>query len=391
MEKENALTVNDIFRTFGDSYREKHPFLSVHEKKIMRAIELCRTENLGGRIEVCGQCGHTVLHYHSCRNRHCPQCQFMRKEQWIESRKNEVFPFQYFHVVFTLPHKLNGIVLRNKKLLYDLLFAKAKETLLSAAENRKYFGAKIGFFSILHTWGQKLDLHPHLHCVVPGGGYDEKTGIWKKSARDYLLPVNVLKLRFRSLFLKGLKELYKQNLLFLPGIGYQSFQRLVDELFETDWVVYLKESFRNSDTVIEYLARYTHRIAISNYRIIKTENDNVHFSYKDYKENNTRKIMILPAHDFIGRFLLHVLPKRYTRIRYYGLLAHRNKKIKLDSCFAFFKKKRKIREICKGPDELFFELTGIDIHKCPKCGAEMLPETEELPANRYRPPPAETA
>jgi hypothetical protein len=189
-----------------------------------------------------------------------------------------------------------------------------------------------------------LDLHPHLHCVVPGGGYDDKAGIWKKSARDYLLPVDVLKPRFRSLFLKGLKELYKQKQLFLARTEYQDpvkFQNLIDELFETDWVVYLKESFKNSDTVIEYLSRYTHRIAISNYRIIKVENDEVYFWYKDYKANNKKKIMILPVHDFIRRFMLHILPKRYTRIRYYGLLTHRNKKNRLAACFKFYKLQQK--------------------------------------------------
>ena len=204
----------------------------------------------------------------------------------------------------------------------------------------------------------------------------------------------MLKLRFRSLFLKGLKELYKQKQLFLAGSEYQdpvTFQNLIDELFKTDWVVYLKESFKNSDTVIEYLARYTHLIAISNYRIIKVEDDEVHFWYKEYKENNEKKIMALLVLDFIRRFLLHVLPKRYTRIRYFGLLAHRNKKLMLEACLEFYRLKQKTKEISKGVDEIILELTGTDIHTCPKCRSGVLVKTEELPVNLYRPPPAEIA
>ena len=226
-------------------------------------------------------------------------------------KKEEIFPFQYFHVVFTLPDKLDSIVLRNKKKIYKLLFDKVKETLLSVSEEKKYFGAKIGFFSILHTWGQKLNLHPHLHCVVPGGGYSEKEKKWIKSPKNYLFPVEVLKKRFRSLFLVELKAMFKRGDLYLIGTDYSDpgqFFKLIDNLFEINWVVYLKESFQNSDSVIEYLARYTHRIAISNHRIIKVENDRVFFYYKDYKENNEKKIMSLPVMDFIKRFMWHIVP-----------------------------------------------------------------------------------
>ena len=237
-------TVNDIFKVYGKEYDKKYPYLSVHEKKIIRAIELCRTEELGGRIEECDNCGYTVTLYNSCRNRHCPQCQFMKKEEWILKRKEEVFPFEYFHVVFTLPDELNTIVFHNKRILYTLLFNTVKETLLSVADEKKYLGAKIGFFSILHTWGQKLNLHPHLHCVIPGGGYSDFKKKWIKCRKNYLLPVKVLKRRFRSLFLKGLKNLYKSNRLFLSRIKYSNgviFQSLVDELFKKEWVVYIKE------------------------------------------------------------------------------------------------------------------------------------------------------
>ena len=394
MVKVNLLTVNDIFKTYGEEYRKQNPFLSIHEKKTMRAIELCRTEALGGRIEVCDHCGNTIFLYHSCRNRHCPQCQFMKKEQWIENKKNEIFPFQYFHVVFTLPNKLDTIVLWNKKIIYDLLFSKVKETLLSVSEDAKYFGAKIGFFSILHTWGQKLNLHPHLHCVVPGGGYSEKEKKWKKSSKNFLFPVKVLKARFRSLFLTELKKMYKQGKLVLSGTDYScpnEFYKLIDDLFQIDWVVYIKESFRNSDSVIEYLARYTHRIAISNYRIVKVEDDRVFFTYKDYKDNNTKKTMSLPVMEFIRRFMLHIVPSRYVRIRYYGLMANRNKKDSLQECYEYFELEHKIKEISKGWDDIFLNVTGIDLHKCPVCGIGNMVCSEFLGSNLYRPPPEKIA
>jgi hypothetical protein len=364
-------TVNGILRKYGERYRAELPFLSVHEKKIMRALELCRTEALGGRIEVCDKCGHTVRLYNSCRNRHCPQCQFMKKEKWIASKKNEIFPFQYFHIVFTLPDKLNPIVFRNKKLLYDNLFNKVKETLLSISDEKKYFGAKIGFFSILHTWGQKLNMHPHLHCVVPGGGYSEKERRWKSCRENYLLPVEVVKKRFRSLFLLELKAMYKRGDLFLSNSEYQNadaFYQLIDELFSMEWVVYIKESFKNSDSVIEYLGRYTHRIAISNYRILKVEDDKVSFTYKDYKENNAKKTMTLSALDFIRRFMTHVLPLRYVRIRYYGIMSNRNKKNNLENCYEFFNLEHRIKDLPGAWDDIYMEITGIDIHICTVCG-----------------------
>jgi len=388
------MTVNEIFRTYSNEYLAEYPFTSIFERKIINSISKCRTAKMGGRIEKCDHCGHKVLYYNSCRNRHCPSCQFIKKEQWIESRQNEVLPFQYFHVVFTIPDRLNPIVYRNKRIMYNLLFKAVKETLIDIALTEKYFGAKIGFFSILHTWGQKLNLHPHLHCVVPGGGYDEAAKIWKKTPKNYLLPIIVLRKRFRSLFLKNLKLLYNENELYLKGTKYQDpelFQNLIDNLFKTEWVLYLKESFNNSDSVIKYLAKYTHRIAISNYRIIKVEDRCVHFWYKDYKDNNKKKVMVVDVIKFIRLFLLHVVPKRYIRIRYYGLLSHRCKKSNIEACYRFFNIKQKYREEPKSLAELMLELTGTDIRKCPKCGKGFMVKTKELPAQRYRPPPEKIA
>jgi hypothetical protein len=382
------VTVNEIFRQSGDDYRKNTPGLTLHQKKIIRAIQVCRTPELGGRIEVCDSCGHTVQYYHSCRNRHCPQCQFMKKEAWIKQKKDEIFPFQYFHLVFTLPHELIPLVIRNKRIMYDLLFQKVKETLLSVSQEDKYFGARIGFFGILHTWGQKLNLHPHLHCVVPGGGVVGKK--WIRSPRDFLFPVAVLKKRFRSLYLPGLKDLYLKGFLDADGTLFSAkrdFQKLIDSLFHSEWIVYIKESFRNSNTVLEYLSRYTHRIAISNHRILELKNGQVSFSYKDYRENNCKKLLTLPAENFINRFMLHTLPPRYVRIRYYGVMSNRNRKASLQSCRGFFHIKPKKQEKPVPWDQLMLRVTGRDVHCCPCCGKGTLFPFSPLDRDFGKPPP----
>jgi len=361
-------TVNSIFREYETEYINKYN-PDKYTQKVIRAITDCRTEKLGGHIQKCNSCGHEITMYNSCRNRHCPQCQFMKKEAWIQKKKDEVLPFQYFHVVFTLPDLLNPIVYKNKKLLYKLLFDTTKETLLSVAENEKYFGAKIGFFSILHTWGQKLNLHPHIHCVVPGGGFVEKKSKWISSPKDYFVPVQVLAKRFRSLFLVELKRLYKENLLYLKGTNYfelQQFQKLIDKLFETEWIVYIKESFKNSDSVIQYLSKYTHRIAISNHRILSVKNGIVSFSYKDYKNENKKKVMNIPVLRFMRNFLLHVVPHRFVRIRYFGLISNSTKKKQVMDCREYYKIKEKKRAI-KTWQEIYREVTGDDVYRCKKC------------------------
>lgn len=380
-------TVNQIFRQYGEAFRKKVPGLSDQQKKIMRAIEQCRTPELGSRIEVCDHCGHTVILHHSCRNRHCPQCQFMKKEAWIEKKKHEVFPFQYFHLVFTLPHHLIPLVLRNKQQIYDLLFQTVKETLLSVSDEKKHFGARIGFFSILHTWGQKLNLHPHLHCVVPGGGLVGKK--WIKSPKDFLFPVEVLKRRFRSLYLTGLKTLYNKQQLDIEGSEWESparFRKLIDSLFKTDWVVYVKESFRNSDTVIEYLGRYTHRIAISNHRIVQIEDGKVSFRYKDYKQNNTQQVLTVSAEDFIRRFMQHTLPARYVRIRYYGIMANRNKRDYLANCLEYYNLEPKEPEEELPWYERMLKVTGVDVYCCPGCRKGKLFPLEEYRTRTHGPP-----
>ena len=373
-------TVNSIFRDHADEFLDTYK-VSYHTLKVIRAITNCRTEVLGGHVRQCDSCGEKIIQYNSCRNRHCPQCQFMKKEQWIINRQNDVLPFQYFHVVFTIPDKLNPIVIRNKKHIYTLLLNAVKETLLSVSEDEKYFGAKIGFFSILHTWGQKLNLHPHIHCVVPGGGFSDKTNSWKRSPQNYLVPIKVLQKRFRSLFLIGLKNLYQSDVLFLDGSVYeneQKFQQMIDELFDTEWIVYAKESFKSSDSVISYLSKYTHRIAISNHRILSFEDGIVTFSYKDYKDGKKKK-MSVPVLKFMKLFLIHIVPKRFVRIRYYGILSNSTKTKQVQLCREYFSVKQKEKNT-QSWQQIFSKVTGKDIDVCPHCGQGNLITIEILPA-----------
>ena len=384
----SKATVNSIFREYAQEYINKYKPCD-YTIKIIRAIINCRTQALGGHIQKCDNCGHEITLYNSCRNRHCPQCQFMKKEKWIENRKEDVLPFQYFHVVFTFPDKLNVIAYKNKKIIHKLLFDKTKETLLGISEDEKYFGAKIGFFSILHTWGQKLNLHPHVHCVVPGGGYRQDKDKWISAPKNYLVPIEVLKERFRSIFLVGLKQLFNEGKLYLENTRYKNkkiFQNVIDELFNTDWVVYIKESFNNSESVIKYLSKYTHRIAISNHRIKSLENGIVTFSYKDYAEGNKNKIMSLPVTQFIRHFLMHIVPYKFVRIRYYGILSNSTKRKQLEKCRRYFKIKE-IKRIKKEWFETYQRLTGIDIFECKKChkGRMMVSEIIKPVNNRDGP------
>jgi predicted Zn-ribbon and HTH transcriptional regulator len=391
MPAKTPWTVNEIFRRYGNEFEKRHA-LSDHERTVIAHLRRCRTVSMGGRVQTCGHCGYTRVFYNSCRDRHCPQCQSMAKERWIEAKKAEALPFTYFHVVFTLPDSLIPIVLRNRRIVYDLLFEKVKETLLSAAGERKYFGAKIGFFAVLHTWGQKLNLHPHLHCVVPGGGWSEEEGRWRESPNNYFLPVRVLAKRFRSLFLTALKAAYRAGELSLTGSGFEqpaSFRALVDRLFAAEWVVYLKESFRNHESVIEYLGRYTHKIAIANHRIVKVEGDDVWFSYKDYRDNNKRKVFRMRVDEFMRRFCLHIVPKRFVRIRSFGLLSHRLKREALSACREFYALPSAPPPAARTWAEVLSDVTGIDAYRCPACGQGLL--TEALLAPGRAPPAAVSA
>jgi hypothetical protein len=387
--KKPKTTINEIIQRHEKEYIQKYN-PDYNKLKILRAIRDCRTEYMGGRTETCDNCGHIITLYNSCRNRHCPLCQFTKKEQWISMKEKEVLPFQYFHVVFTLPHLLNPIIIRNQIKMYKLLFDTVKETLLSVCEEEKYFGAKIGFFSILHTWGQKLNLHYHLHCAVPGGGYSEKKKKWIACPKDYLVPIDVLRGRYKELYLKAFVKMYQNDELDLIGTGYEKrrdFYQFKDKLFKTTWVIYLKESFKNSNSVIKYLAKYTHRIAISNYRIIKEEDGKVYFNYRDYKDNNKQKVKEMEVLEFINNFMKHIVPYRFVRIRYYGIMSHRNKSKALAECCKFFDIQVKSGKNYLSWREYLFDEKGLDVTTCSNCGSGKMIRIKTVCGRKNRAPP----
>lgn len=392
MKQKNGVEVADIFRTYGNEYRKLYrDELPLQYLRVMRAIEICRTAELGGHVEQCNRCGKIRISYNSCRNRHCPKCQFLSKERWVLEVNRYLLPIQYFHVVFTLPDQLNPIVLRNKKAMYEILFQSASQTLKELSEEPKYLGARIGFIGILHTWGQNLMDHPHVHCIVTGGGLSPNNEKWISCKKNFFIPVKVLSARFRNKFLTNLKKSYYAQQLKFPGKidhlkDQKNFQTLIDHLFLKEWVVYCKPSFKQSKDVVEYLSRYTHRVAIGNHRIIKVENDRVLFRYRDYSDRGKVKLMSLDAFEFIRRFLLHVLPERFVKIRYYGLLAQRNRKDLLEECRALFgipPEEKNTPEIPSDWHELHLRVTGEDITRCPFCGEGRMILIEEMPARVY--------
>ena len=366
------LEVADIFRRYGHDYRNAHP-QPKQRLRAMRAIEACRTADLGGHVDACDHCGAKTVSYNSCRNRHCPKCQFLKKERWIEARGKDLLPIPYFHVVFTVPDDLNPLILRNQEVLYDLLFKAVSETLTELAADPKHLGAELGFISILHTWGQNLLDHPHIHCIVTGGGLSKGNGTWRSCRSGFFLPVRALSKLFRGKFLAFLKKRREEDSLIYPGaIGHlaeaAAFSGLLADLYGKDWVVYAKPPFDGTKGVLEYLGRYTHRIAISNHRIVKMENDGVSFRWRDYADGNRTKIMSVDAAEFIRRFLLHVLPDRFVKIRHYGLLGNRCRKEKLAVCRQLLACVHNEPE--KKPEtwqNALLRLTGVDITRCPVC------------------------
>jgi len=329
------LEVADVFRRYGESYRRQHgASLSTAQRRVMTAIEVCRTAALGGHLERCDSCPHERPSYNSCRNRHCPKCQSLARAQWVEKRKAEVLDCEYFHVVFTVPEDIAAIAYQNKDLVYGILFRATAETLTTIAADPKHLGAEIGFFAVLHTWGQNLLHHPHLHCVVPGGGISPDGTRWIPCRPGFFLPVRVLSRLFRRLFLKYLQEAFDSSKLqFFASLEAfrdpQAFARYLAEARRTEWVVYAKPPFGGPQQVVDYVGRYTHRVAISNHRLVDIEDGHVKFSWRDYRDDNQQKTMTLLSEEFIRRFLLHVLPSGFHRIRYYGFLGNRYRKEKL--------------------------------------------------------------
>jgi hypothetical protein len=324
-----SLEVADVFRAVGPAYRAAHAgHLSLHQLKIMSAIEHCRTAALGGHVEACTDCGHWRIAYNSCRNRHCPKCQGTAARTWLEAREADLLPVGYFHVVFTLPAEVAAIAFTNKALVYDLLFKAAAETMLTIAADPQHLGARIGITAVLHTWGSALTHHPHVHMIVPGGGIAPDGSRWISSRPVFLLPVRVLGALFRRLFLARLLQLHDAGRLAffgkLAGLGdRRAFLRYLSPVRKKRWVVYAKPPFAGPEAVLAYLSRYTHRVAISNSRLISFDRRGVTFRFKDYRRSGAdrQQVMTLAADEFIRRFLLHVLPQGFHRIRHYGLLA----------------------------------------------------------------------
>jgi hypothetical protein len=334
------LEVADLIRSAGTAFVERNrKWIRWQHIKVLLAIARCRTSALGGHIDACTRCGHrATISYNSCRNRHCPKCQTAARELWIEARRRELLPIPYIHVVFTLPSQLAVLALQNKKIIYDLLLRASAETLLEVARDPRLLGAEIGFFSVLHTWNQKLGIHPHAHCVVPAGGLSLDHTHWIPSRPRYFLPVEVLREVFRGKFVHGLEHAFRQHELYFSGdlsllVQPKIFASWVRTLFRKHWVVYSKPPFGGPEHVLQYLGRYTHRVAISNHRLIGFENGQITFRWRDSAHHNKQKRMTLSLDEFLRRFLLHVLPKGFVRIRNFGFLANRRRATMLPLCF----------------------------------------------------------
>ena len=384
MSPRPTLELADIFRQHGPAYRQAHP-MPLHYHRVMRAIEACRTPLLGGVVEWCDQCQYTHTRYRSCRNRHCPKCQGEARAKWLEQRSAELLPTDYFHLVFTLPAPIAAIALHNQDIVYNILFRTVAETLLTIAADPRRLGVETGFFTVLHTWGQNLHFHPHLHCVVPGGGLSPDQDRWIAGDRKFLLPVKVLSARFRRLFLEALAKAYAAGELHFfgdltPLCAPTAFARYLAPLQDKKWVVYAKAPFGGPRHVLEYLGRYTHRVAISNRRLLALQDGQVSFEWKDYRNAGKSNVMTLPAEEFIRRFLQHVVPTGLQRIRYYGFLANCHRKAKLTLC------RQLLATTCSlllpqpaDCRDLLAALLRTNSQLCPQCGKGILIRLQFFP------------
>ena len=387
------IEVADIFRRHGPEYRQAHP-LPLQHLRVMRAVEACRTAELGGHKEKCADCGHIEISYNSCRNRHCPKCQILRKENWIEDRGKDLLPVQYFHVVFTIPSELNPLFIMNPRVMFNLLFRSVSETLVELADNPKRLGARIGFMAILHTWGQNLMDHPHVHCVVTGGGLSSDNR-WVSCRKGFFIPVGVMSALFRGKFLDHLRRSFEyEDLIFPGGISHlkdpRTFEIFRRWFYHKKWVVYCKPPFAGAEGVLQYLGRYTHRIAISNNRILELQDGKVSFRWRDYADGDKQKTMTVKAQEFIRRFLLHVLPHRYVRIRHFGILSNRNRKNDIALCRKMLDSKiTTVNEEEKQEtwQEQLLRICGIDITLCPACKKGKMLTVEFLLPSRCNGPP----
>jgi len=401
----NPFELADVVRLFGEAYR-RSTYLTPEQSKALWSIEHCRSARLGGHLQRCNSCGHETPLYNSCLNRHCPKCQFVKKARWLAARESELLPVGYFHKVFTQPHHLNGLVLQNQRQVYDLLFSAGSGTLREfAASGRNEIKGQLGITTLLHTWDQQVRLHPHLHCVVTGGALSPDGRRWSNSREEYLFCVKALSKKFRGKYIDGLKRLYRKGELTLCGSlaplrEPKRFRKLVDRLYARDWVVYSKPPFSGPKTVLKYLSGYTHRVAVSNHRILNVNGEGVTFSWLDRASDNQRRSMKLKGVDFLKRFMLHVLPKGYMRIRYFGFMGGSKRKQNLETCRRLLgvepeskpeqtpeqkpePERRKDQEKKPRPEktagELFLELTGKPIDLCPRCRKGRMIRVCELP------------
>src|SRR5262244_1471738 len=368
------LEVADLVRTAGTAFLERNrQWLRWTHLKVLRAIARCRTAALGGHIDACTRGGHrATISYNSCRNRHCPKCQTGARERWIAARRRELLPTPYVHMVFTLPPQLASLALHNKKIIYGLLLRASAETLLEVARNRAHLGAEIGFFSVLHTWNQKLQLHPHVHCVVPAGGLSPDHARWIRSHPRFFLPIAVLRRVFRGKFVAGLKSAFERSQLHLSGelaalTHPKFFAAWLRPLFRKNWIVYSKPPFGGPEYVLQYLGRYTHRVAISNHRLVALADGQVTFRWRDSADHNRQKPMTLSRDEFLRRFLLHLLPKGFVRIRHFGFLANRRRAHLLPLCF------RALRSATGQTETATSTAEDVNPHWfCPQCGGPMV-------------------
>ena len=352
-----SVEVADILRVQGDCFREQNrSWLGYQQLSVLRAITACRTAALGGHLDSCSRCDLQAISYNSCRNRHCPKCQAQARQRWLARREQDLLPVPYFHVVFTLPHALNPLCQRHPRLLYDLLFRASAQTMLEVAADPRHLGARIGFLSILHTWGQNLRLHPHLHCVIPAGGFDPSYSRWVHPKYPFFLPVKVLSRVFRGKYLALLQQALRQRRLDYPST-------LVRLLLKDDWVVYAKPAFGEPTRVLRYLGRYTHRVAISNQRLLSFDGQRVSFRWKDYAHGNKQRIMTLSESEFLRRFRQHVLPRGFVRIRHFGYLANARRAALLTLA--------RQQLACQPLPGSHLTNYPLAIWRCPRCGANM--------------------
>jgi predicted Zn-ribbon and HTH transcriptional regulator len=369
-EKKTRPELADVFRQYGESYQRTHRLL-VCEQKVMRAVSVCRTQELGGHLDRCDACGFERPAYNSCRNRHCPKCQSLAKARWLEKQTSELLPVGYFHLVFTLPHEFNRLILAHKKIGLSLLFKAVSETLLEFGQTR--LKGTLGIIAVLHTWNQALKDHFHLHCLVPAGALSLDHGHWVSARKNFLFPVTALSQVFRGKFLGLLQQACDKGKL--PPANNE-----IKSSRQKSWVVYAKKPFGSPQTVLDYLGRYTHRVALSNNRILQVLNGEVTLSYRDRKDGDRKKTMALESHEFIRRFLLHVLPEGFMRIRHFGFLANRSKKQALAQCRKLLKL---VPALPQRPDQsakdLLLKITGVDLSRCPSCHEGTMIAVADLP------------